>query len=226
MIFKKLALIFFVGFFGCFSQNKPSIESRNESVVSSKKNNNNLEKSNEYAFAKSLKWIADTTHSSIQFRTRHTEVYDVIGWIQSFEIIMEGQRKDFTDVTVSAFADIRTVKMPNMGMAGNLQGIFDTENFPKAQYVSKKIEHIKGNQFTLLGDMIIKGISQPLKMDVEFNGFAAPLNFGMPGFTVNGKFRRQDFSIGVPKEYDQDDLSILGDTIFFTANLRFYVEGN
>ncbi len=174
-----------------------------------------------------IKWYADTSHSSIQFRTRHSGVYDVIGWIQNFEIVMEGQRKDFTDVSVEASADIRSVKMPNMGMAGNLQGLFNTETFPKVFFKSKDIQLSQGNTFQLIGDMTIKEITRELRMDVQFNGFGSPLSFALPGFTVDGKFNRHDFGIGEPEvfsEYRESPHPMIGDTIFFRANLRFYFE--
>ena len=185
-----------------------------------------MEFKNENTYPWKIKWYADTTHSSLEFRTKHSGVYDVIGWIQSFMITMEGQKKDFTDVEVEASADIRSVKMPNAGMASNLQGMFDTQNFPTAQFKSKRILNVTNNKYQLIGNMSIKGITRELALEVQFNGFGNPLSFGLPGFTVNGKFNRFDFNIGEPEnlQYDESPHPLIGDTIFFKGNLRFYFE--
>lgn len=193
-------------------------------VVLSTKPQQKSTKDREHYYSRMLTWYADTTHSSIQFRTRHSSVYDVIGWISSFEIKLKGERKDFTDVTVESWADIRTVVMPNMGMAGNVQGIFNTNEHPKVYFKSRKIKHIKGNQFTLEGDMTIKGKSFPIDLDVTFNGFGRPLTFALPGFTVKGKINVYDYGLKVPPDFEHSEpgVQLLGDTIYFTSNLRFY----
>lgn len=197
-----------------------------EQKVVNTKPQTNSEPATAETYSREIKWAADTTHSSLQFRAKHSGVYDVIGWIPDFGIVMKGQRKDFTDAEVTAFADIRSVKMPNMGMAGNLQGMFDTQNFPKAYFESKAIRDISLNNFRLIGDMTIKGITKELALEVQFNGFGYPVTDGLPGFTVDGKFSRFDFNIGEPEiiEDSESRHPLIGDTIFFRANLRFYSE--
>ncbi len=217
----SICLFIFVLFSSCttnINNKKASIDNTAVALSGQKTNPDSL-------YSRMLKSYADTTHSSIQFRARHSGVYDVIGWIPSFSINMEGQRKDFTDVTVEAKADLRTVVMPNMGMAGNLQGMFDTESYPYAYFKSKSIENIKGNTFQLIGDMTIKEVTKEIALEIQFNGFGHPLNFGVPGFTVDGKFSRFDFGIGEPDVSDfSEGHPLIGDTIYFKSNLRFFFD--
>ena len=217
-------LFIFCLFLGCNNPNFSKKRSIKEQKVISTKPQPNSTKKTAETYSRKIKWTADTTHSSLQFRAKHSGVYDVIGWIQNFGIVMEGQRKDFTDAEVTAFADIRSVKMPNPGMAGNLQGMFDTQNYSKANFKSKTVRNISGNNFQLIGDMTIKEITRELIFDVSFNGFGYPLTDGMPGFTVDGKFSRLDFNIGEPEiiETKESRHPLIGDTIYFRANLRFY----
>lgn len=211
---------------GCSKINSSRVENSARQKIISTNPKQITKTKDDNLYLRKINWNADTTHSSIEFRTKHSGVYDVIGWIQSFSIKMEGQKKDFTDVLVEATADIRTVKMPNPEMAGNLQGMFDTQNHPRAYFKSKTVSVITINKFKLIGDMTIKGITKEIELNVQFNGFGNPLASGVPGFLVKGRFNRADFNIGESDFIKSPEIPypLIGDTIYFKSNLRFFVE--
>jgi len=170
-------------------------------------------------------WYADTTHSSLQFKTKHTAVHDVIGWFGRYRILMSASKFDFSDAKIEAMADLRSIVMPNMGMALNLQNEdhFNTAKYPLANYVSKAIWY-EESTVKILGDMTIKDITKEILFTGSMNGFAHPQERGLPGFTINGKFSRFDFEIGTRDTLRPGNVPMIDDTIRFTANLRFYVE--
>ena len=176
-------------------------------------------------FTRTIDWIADTTHSSIQFKTRHTAVHDVIGWIDQYEIKMTSSKYDFSDASIEAQANMRTIKMPNPGMAANLQNEkhFNTDSYPFAFFSSSVVYYDKTG-LIIDGKMTIKGITRQMKMKGSFNGFAKPLLHGLPGFTIEGKFSRFDFNIGALDTLEGSTVPLIDDTIRFAANLRFYVD--
>lgn len=177
------------------------------------------------SFSRTIHWYADTTHSSIQFKTRHTAVHDVIGWIGQYEIEMVSSKYDFSDAKIEAKADMRTIQMPNPGMAANLQlqEHFNTSSYPYALFSSRSV-HYDRLGLIVDGDMTIKGITKPMKMRGSFNGFAKPQLHGLPGFTIDGKFSRFDYNIGSLDTLEGSTVPLIDDTIRFTANLRFYVD--
>lgn len=174
-------------------------------------------------FDQQITWVADTTHSSIQFRTRHTEVHDVIGWIGSYHIEVKSKNYDFSGSRVDAWADLRSIVMPNMGMAGNVQGMFETTSFPKASFSSDSIYYDGLDRLRIDGKMMIKGIAKPLSITGVFNGYVDSELHSLPGFTLAGAFDPSDYGIKAPGEFESDGVQLLGDSIFFTANLRMYV---
>ena len=74
------------------------------------------------------RYVADTTHSSVQFRVRHWGIYDVIGRIESYEIVLYYDSVDFTDMVVEARINPQSINMLNKGMEDHLKadnfGIF------------------------------------------------------------------------------------------------------
>ena len=68
-----------------------------------------------------IRFAADTAHSSIQFRTRHWGIHDIIGWFEDYEVIVYADYADFTNAVVEARVRPASVRMPNPAMAGNLR---------------------------------------------------------------------------------------------------------
>ncbi|MDH3650892.1 MAG: YceI family protein, partial [Saprospiraceae bacterium] len=177
------------------------------------------------SFSRPISWIADTTHSSVQFRARHTDVHDVIGWIARYDIEVVSQRFDFSDAKIQATTDMGSLVMPNMGMVGNLQNtdLFDVQTYPMASFQGN-VEKVRWNGTSEIGgELTIKDVTLPIKLEGTFNGFAHREAHGLPGFTIHGAFNRYDFNIG-SREGNLETEQAIADSIFFTANLRLYVK--
>lgn len=176
------------------------------------------------SFDRSISWIADTTHSSIQFKARHTDVHDVIGWINRYRVEVTSQRFDFSDASIMASADLRTLMMPNMGMVRNLEqeSMFDVLKHPRALFKGSVSRVTLNGGLLVSGQLEIKEVEKPVQMKGTFNGFAYDEAHGLPGFTIQGAFNRYDFNIGAR---DTSKVGVaVGDSIYFTANLRLYVQ--
>jgi len=195
----------------CFSCSGSASEHKDKSTIPSG------------SFSTSISWIADTTHSSLQFKAKHTVVHDVIGWIDSYRIEVTSQMFDFADASISATVDLRTLMMPNMDMVRNLEqvGMFDVQQYPEAHFKGRVTGTTSRGDLQVSGQLQIKDIEAPFKMKGTFNGYAHAEARGLPGFTIHGAFNRYDFNIGA-KDTSMIGSSI-GDSIYFTANLRLYV---
>jgi len=94
---------------------------------------------------------------------------------------------------------------------------FNAADYPKAVFVSERIER-KGNTEGLVsGQLTLKGVTKPVTFSVKFNGgLKNPLSRKQTlGFEASGKIKRSDF--GVDKF-----LSIAGDKFDFdTVRLSF-----
>lgn len=177
------------------------------------------------SFSKAIRWYVDTTHSSLLFRTGHTAVHDVIGWVQSYRIDLTAQRFDFSDMKVNGVFRMNTITMPNQDMAANVMSdnFINADSFPIAEYHSRKVKYQGISQLLIDGDLTLKGVTRPVPLEVKFNGYAN-LGHTLPGFTVFGKFSRFAFGISQRDTLRPSNVPMVDDTIYITGNFRLYHE--
>lgn len=177
------------------------------------------------SFNNPIQWFVDTTHSSLLFRTGHTIVHDVVGWVQSYRIEIRAQRYDFSDAVIHGRFNMTTLVMPNPDMATNVMSghFLSAAEYPVATYTSREIRYTGSNTFKVLGDLTLKGTTMAVPLDVRFNGYAN-LGHALPGFTVHGKFSRFDFGISQRDTLKPSNIPMVNDTIHITGNFRLYHE--
>jgi polyisoprenoid-binding protein YceI len=73
---------------------------------------------------------------------------------------------------------------------------FDAENHPKMSFISKKVEHAKGDDYRVTGDLTIRGTTREITLDATFEG-TSPDPYGgvRSGFSATGKINRHDFGL-------------------------------
>jgi len=170
------------------------------------------------------RYVVDTTHSSVQFSVRHWGIYDVIGRIESYEMVIHYDRVDFTDMIVEVRLRPTSINMPNKEMANHLKidkfGFFEVTKFPTIVYKSTKIELVSDSIYKLTGDMTIKDTTKEVVFDVTFNGYADPQNRKTPGFTIIGKINRLDFDLGGAELLPGNGLPMIGNVVYIRSNIR------
>ena len=74
---------------------------------------------------------------------------------------------------------------------------FDAENYPQAKFISSDIEITGENTGVARGTLTLKGVSQPMDINITFNGGANNLLSGAYtiGFDAEAFFKRSDFGI-------------------------------
>ena len=75
--------------------------------------------------------------------------------------------------------------------------MFDVARYPQIRFVSTRFERTGDARGTLTGDLTIRGTTQPVTLDVTFNGFAPdPLTKqDTLGFSAEGHFSRARFGL-------------------------------
>lgn len=167
-------------------------------------------------------WVSDSGHSSIQFRTRLWGLVDIIGWFADFDVVVQTKDNDFTVAKIEAHIRTESVTMPNSGMSGNLkkEGLLDTENYPEAIYVGRKVEKQNDSVYVITGELTMKGVTKNVNLEAQFNGFSHK-PAGSPGFTAIAKINRLDFGIGDSEIIASNQKPTIGDTMYLTFNMRF-----
>lgn len=141
-------------------------------------------------------WTLDMSHSEIGFTVRHAGISKVRG--------------RFTDASATAHvrdslkesslhATVKTASFdsgePNRDAHVRGADFFDVENFPEMTFRATGVEG-DGEDYTLTGDLTIRGITKPIELEVEFSGVAVdPFGATRAGFSAETEISRKEFGL-------------------------------
>ena len=144
------------------------------------------------------KWVLDPTHSEVQFKVKHLVISTVTGSFKTFEGTLETKGDDITNGKVEFSADVNSVDTNQGQRDGHLKSedFFDAEKYPKLTFTSTSFTKKSDDEYVLEGNLTIKDVTKPVKLDVEYGGSAADFYGNIKaGFEVTGKINRKDFGL-------------------------------
>ncbi len=143
-------------------------------------------------------WTIDASHSRMGFVARHAMVTKVRGSFNSFEgsaVVTDG---DLSGSSATVTIDANSIDTRNEQRDGHLRSndFFDMENYPTITFTSTGVEATSAAEFTVTGDLTIKGVTREVSIPFTFEGAAndpfGNLRAGFEGSTV---INRKDFGI-------------------------------
>lgn len=145
-----------------------------------------------------IKWVIDPTHSEIMFKVKHLMITTVTGYFKKFALEVETETNDFSTAKKIDFsAEINSIDTNTEQRNEHLKSadFFAADQYPSMHFSGKKYEG-SGDDAILYGDLTIKDVTKPVKLNVEFGGIAVD-GYGQTkaGFTVNGKISRKEFGL-------------------------------
>ena len=147
--------------------------------------------------ATKTKWVLDPMHSEIHFKVKHLVISTVTGSFKKFEGTLETDNDDFTGADINISLDVNSIDTNQDQRDGHLKGadFFDAEKYPAITFKSTSFEK-DGGDYTLKGDLTIKGVTKPVKLAAEYGGVATDF-YGntKAGFDVTGKINRKEFGL-------------------------------
>ena len=143
-------------------------------------------------------YILDPMHSEITFKVKHLMITNVTGSFQNFSANMTAASEDFSDAAISFEATIASISTGNEQRDTHLKSeeFFDATNFPTLSFVSSSFTKKAGSNYTLIGNLTIKGITKEVTLDVEFGGTMTDF-YGQfkAGFEISGTINRSEFGL-------------------------------
>lgn len=154
----------------------------------------------------------DTAHSQLGFAITHLGISVVRGTFDSYTgSLTVGADLDSTSVEIDADTASVNSSHPGRDDAIRSEMFFDAANHPTMTFRSSAVS-TNGDGYELAGDLTIRGITQPITLDVVFNGEAVfPMDGSTHfGFSATGQISRSAFGIdfGVPMVTDAVDLNL------------------
>ncbi len=142
-------------------------------------------------------WTIDPAHSTIGFSVRHLGVSKVHGRFGTASAAVQ-IGADLASSTVTAEVDMASVDTGNADRDAHLRSpdFFDVEQFPTMSFRSTGISG-SGDDFTLTGELTIRGVTRPVELEVEFFGTETfPIDNSIhAGFEAKGTISRKDFGM-------------------------------
>lgn len=141
-------------------------------------------------------WNVDPTHSSISFVARHLMVTKVRGRFAAFSGTAT-INDDKLLSSVTATAEVASIDTNDSGRDEHLKSadFFDVANYPTIGFKSTKITR-NGDDYTLLADLTIKGVTKSVAFDLEFDGVGQdPWGNTKAGFTAEAEVNRKDWGL-------------------------------
>jgi polyisoprenoid-binding protein YceI len=143
-------------------------------------------------------WTIDTNHTEVTFKVKHLVISSVTGKFKTFEGTIESDKEDFTDGRIKFSADVNSIDTGNEQRDGHLKSpdFFDAPNHPQLTFVSTGITKKSDHEYTVTGDLTIRGVSKPVELQAEFGGTQKDF-YGntVAGFELEGKINRREFGL-------------------------------
>lgn len=147
--------------------------------------------------ATKTKWVIDPTHSEVAFKVKHLMISNVKGNFSAFEVNALTDGDDFSHAEINVSINTSSISTGVADRDAHLKSpdFFDSANFETMTFVSKSLTG-SGDDYKLEGDLTIRGITNPVSLNVEFGGLMTdPWGNVKAGFNVDGKINRKDWGL-------------------------------
>lgn len=142
-------------------------------------------------------YTLDVAHTRVGFVVKHMMVSKVRGQFGEFDANIT-VAEDPAQSSVAATIKIASVSTGQQGRDDHLRtgDFFEAEKYPEMTFTSTGITGHRGDTFTLAGELTIRGVTQPVELEVELEGVAlSPYGHQVFGFTARTEIDREAFGL-------------------------------
>lgn len=156
-----------------------------------------------FAFSTSLHaapetFILDNQHSYVLWTIKHLGFSTQAGkWYVNGQVILDKEHPDQSKVNATIkIADLVT-GLPELDKHLKSKLFLDNDKFPKATFVSDKVQVLSENSAKVEGMLTLHGVTKPVTLDVTLNkaGVNPISNKNAVGFSASTIIKRSDFGM-------------------------------
>ncbi|XZF13909.1 YceI family protein [Chitinophagaceae bacterium MMS25-I14] len=173
--------------------------------------------------AQSSKWAVDPVHSSVKFNVDHLVISEVDGNFKKFNGTVETPGADFNNAKVSFTVDVASVNTDNADRDKHLlsDDFFNAEKFPQMTFTSTSFKKVKGNMYSVEGNLTVRNVTKKVKFAVIYGGTVKdPWGNIKAGFKAAGSINRKDFGLKFSATTEAGG-AVVGDEVKMQLNLEF-----
>ena len=141
-------------------------------------------------------WDIDPVHTDISFTARHMMVSKVRGHFEKFEGVVTLAENPL-DSAVEVTVEMGSINTNNVDRDNHIRSddFFGVEQYPTMSYQSTGVR-ADGENYVVDGNLTLHGVTKPLSLNVEINGFGPdPYGGTRSGFSAKGELSRKAFDV-------------------------------
>lgn len=179
-------------------------------------------------------WIFEPGHTAAEFRVRHMMVCWVAGHFKDVHGSLEFDPDNPTQLALQATMQVSRLWTGESQRDDHLRSadFLDAANHPAITFKSTRSECAGTNDFRLLGDLTMRGITRPVILDMHFlgkwrtpywtaAGDAGPIT--RVGFVGETRINRHDFQVSWNGPLENAG-AIVGDDVFIKVDVEALLE--
>ncbi|SET34306.1 YceI family protein [Geodermatophilus poikilotrophus] len=158
-------------------------------------------------------WDIDASHSTVGFSVRHMMVSKVRGYFREFSgEVVTAENPEQSTVTATIDMDSIDTRQEQRDAHIRSADFFDVGNHTVMTFRSTEVR-ADGADWTVVGDLTIKGITKPVELALEVNGFGPDAYGGTrAGFSARTEISRKEFGVDIDMPMDGGGV-VVGDKI-------------
>jgi polyisoprenoid-binding protein YceI len=139
----------------------------------------------------------DPAHTVVGAVARHlmvSKVRGTFGDVSGTVTVADDPAESAVEVTIKA----ASIDTGNADRDNHLRGadFLDVETYPELTFRSTRLTKQNGNEFVVVGDMTIRGVTREVELEVTFEGVAkSPWGQEVIGFSAAGELDREEFGM-------------------------------
>ena len=167
-------------------------------------------------------WNIDASHSQVEFAVKHMMIATVRGRFADVKGTVVTDDSDLAKAEVDVVIDVNSIDTREAKRDAHLRSpdFFDAETFPLITFKSTRVTGTGGDQFKLVGDLTIHGVTREVALDVTSEGRAKdPWGGERAGYSAQTRVNRKDFGLTWNQALETGGL-LVGDEIKISLDLE------
>jgi len=173
--------------------------------------------------AEAATYVIDPDHSQVIFKVKHMGISTVTGRFDLMEGSYAFDDEDISKSSVETTITTASINTNKQKRDDHLKSpdFLDVAKYPAITFKSKEVKKGNGDEFTIIGDLTINGVTKQVELDAEYGGKAKdPMGNERTAFTAKTKIDRKDYGLTWNKTLDSGGF-LVGDDV----NIELNVEG-
>ncbi len=145
-----------------------------------------------------MAWEIDPAHSEVQFAVKHMMFTTVRGHFNVLSGHLHIDEQHPENSWVDAQVDASSIDTRSDYRDGHLRSadFFEVEKYPTITFKSTKIEHVKGDEYNVIGDLTMHGVTKSVPFKAEYGGKGKnPYGKTVAGLSAKAKINRKEFGL-------------------------------